>query len=196
MNGVKAGESATVIGRGASFRGELRASGEVQVDGALEGLVQAEGARLTVGREARVKADIEAQEVIVMGRVEGNIRGAERVELRSTADVSGDVFTKRFAMESDAVLRGRVDPTRAGEPMERETPAPRPVVVPSARTETASGPEPLEAEFGLFGSAGRGTGSMPSALAAAARGLESQEAPGLSALNARPQVRNTGEPER
>lgn len=183
MNGAKAGEGATVIGRGASFRGELQATGEVLVDGTLEGLVQAGGARLTIGREARVKADLEAQEVIVLGRVEGDIRGSERVELRSTADVVGDVFTRRFAMESDAKLRGQVDPTRAGE-ASAERPRPVPVAAPEA----------AEPEFGLFGgSGGRTSGSLPAGLAAAARGLESKDAPGLSALNVKPPAGNSSE---
>jgi cytoskeletal protein CcmA (bactofilin family) len=194
VNGVKAGEGATVIGRGATFRGELRATGEVLVEGTVEGLIQAGGARLTVGQGARVKADIDAQEVIVMGRVDGNIRGTERVDLRSTAEVTGDIFSKRFAMEPDGVLRGRVDPTRAAEPLisgtrpEEAKPAGAPVN-PPAPVEA----EPLEQEFGLFGGAGR-SGGMPAGLAAAAKGLESQETPaGLNALNVAPPAPDTDE---
>ena len=86
---IKTSEGATVIGRSTTFRGELIGSDEVVIEGTVEGLVKAEGARLTIGKEAKVKADVTAQEVIIFGRVDGNVRATERVDLRSTAVVNG-----------------------------------------------------------------------------------------------------------
>ena len=166
---IRNDEGTTVIGRGATVRGDVISSGDIVIEGVVEGSVQAEGARLTVGRDARVKAELRAQEVVVMGSVEGNLRASERVELRAGAAVRGDVFAKRFVMEEEAVLRGRVDPTRAGEaPAEQ-------VKTPAAERGNS---------VGLFsGAPVRPAGQMPTALAAAARGLSAPGTPaGLTAL--------------
>jgi cytoskeletal protein CcmA (bactofilin family) len=185
VTGIKAEEGVTVLGRGASFRGELSASGEVVIDGAMDGLVNVEGARLTIGKDARVHADINAQEVIVMGRLEGNIRASERVELRAGALVTGDVYAKRFAIEQEASFRGRVDPSRGGEPAAAEMAATQSVAEAKPRLEAAPGRVESQHEtMGLFGGGARPTGKMPAGLAAAARTLGSSATPaGINALS-------------
>jgi hypothetical protein len=109
--------------------------------------------------------------------VEGTIRATERVELRSTAVVTGDVFAKRFAMEQDAILQGRVDPS--GEATGNSAPEANGTAKDAGKARTKS----QEGGPGLFGAANRGSGQMPSGLAAAARTLSSTERPaGLAAL--------------
>ena len=173
-------EGTTVIGRGAVVRGELIAGGDLVVEGVVEGTVRAEGTRVTVGKDARLRAEIVAQEVVVLGTVEGNLRASERVELRSGAGVTGDVFAKRFAMEEGAVLRGRVDPTRAGEPVNVGGGG----VTASGTAKAAAAVSEKAPAGGLFDAApSRPVGQMPAGLAAAARSINSSAAPaGLSAL--------------
>ncbi len=108
-------EAATVIGRSMKVRGEFSGSDDLLVDGEIDGVLKLASSRLTVRAEGLVRAMVLAQEVIVIGRIEGEIRATGRVELRNGAVVVGDIFAGRLSMEDGAVLRGRVDPTRASE---------------------------------------------------------------------------------
>lgn len=108
-------EAATVIGRSMKIRGEFSGSDDLLVDGELDGVLRLPTSRLTVRPDGVVRATVLAQEVIVMGRIEGEIRASGRVELRTGAVVMGDIFSARLSMEDGAVLRGHVDPTRANE---------------------------------------------------------------------------------
>ena len=110
-------EGATVIGRSMKISGELTGSGDLLVDGEVEGTIRLAAARLTVRTEGRVKATIVAQDVVVLGHVEGEIRATGRVELRDGAVVLGDVFSTRLAIEDGATLRGSVDPSKATDPL-------------------------------------------------------------------------------
>ncbi len=109
-------EGATVIGREIKFRGEISGSADLLVDGEVNGIIRLAGARLTVRAEGRVNASISAQDVVIAGHVEGEIRATGRVELRDGATVQGDVCTTRLSIEEGATLHGSVDPTRASEP--------------------------------------------------------------------------------
>jgi cytoskeletal protein CcmA (bactofilin family) len=106
-------EGATVIGRSMKIDGEITGSGDLLVDGELEGTVRLLSSRLTVRAEGRVKASILAQDVIVLGTVEGEVRATGRVELRNGSTVLGNVFSQRLSIEEGAILRGSVDPTKA-----------------------------------------------------------------------------------
>ncbi len=109
-------EGATVIGRSMKIDGEVSGSGELLVDGEVDGTIKLPAARLTVRVEGRVKASIEAQDVVVLGLVEGEIRATGRVDLRAGSVVLGNVFCPRLSMEEGATLRGGVDPSKvAGE---------------------------------------------------------------------------------
>ncbi len=109
-------EGATVIGREIKFRGEISGSTDLLIDGEVDGVIRLAGARLTVRAGGRVHATITAQDVVVAGHVEGEVRAAGRVELRDGAVVLGDVCSARLSIEEGATLRGGVDPTRATEP--------------------------------------------------------------------------------
>jgi len=109
-------EGATVIGREIKFRGEISGSTDLLIDGEVDGVIRLTAARLTVRADGRVRATIAAQDVVVGGLIEGEIRATGRVELRDGAVVLGDVFAARLSIEEGATLRGSVDPSRAGEP--------------------------------------------------------------------------------
>ena len=109
-------EGATVIGRETKFRGEISGSTVLIIDGEVDGTIRLTGAKLTVRPEGRVKATISAQDVVIAGQLEGEIRATGRVELRDGAVVLGDVCAKSLSIEDGATLRGGVDPTRAAEP--------------------------------------------------------------------------------
>ena len=109
-------EGATVIGREIKFRGEISGSTDLLIDGEVDGVIRLTGARVTVRAEGRVHATITAQDVVVAGHIEGEVRATGRVELRDGAIVLGDVCAARLSIEEGATLRGGVDPTRATEP--------------------------------------------------------------------------------
>ena len=164
---MRPGEVSTVIGRTATFRGDFSSTDDLQVDGKFEGTIRLTGGRLTVGTEAHVNASIAAPDVVIYGRVDGDILATGRVDLRSTAVVVGDIFAGRFSMEENATLQGQVDPSRAGEaaPLSSAEPSnvARPVVEESLSTTRTA--DLFNTETGATLGSGR---QMPSALAAIA----------------------------
>ncbi len=97
------------IGKSVVIKGELSGSEDLYVDGQVEGSIALKGNSLTVGPHGQIKASVEARGVIVQGKLEGNIIASDRVELRKTAIVTGDVTTQRIAIEEGAYLKGKVD---------------------------------------------------------------------------------------
>ena len=97
------------IGKSVVVKGELTGSEDLYVDGQIEGSIALNNNNLTVGPHGQVKASVEAKGVIVQGKLDGNIKAAERVELRKSAIVNGDITTQRIAIEDGAYLKGKVD---------------------------------------------------------------------------------------
>ncbi len=104
----RTGEVAT-IGKSVIVKGELSGSEDLYVDGEVEGSISLMGQSLTVGPNGRVRANIEARNVIVHGRVDGNVRAADRVDLRKSASLTGDMVTARVAIEDGAYFKGSID---------------------------------------------------------------------------------------
>jgi cytoskeletal protein CcmA (bactofilin family) len=101
--------SAASISQGIRIKGEVTGSEDLYVDGHVEGKLNLSNGTLTVGPNGVVKADIDAREVLVSGRVDGNITGRDKVQLLSSGQVSGEVRTERLAIEDGAMLRGKVE---------------------------------------------------------------------------------------
>ena len=99
----------SVIGPTLKFKGELSANEDLIIEGEIEGTIAHQDKNLTVGREGRVKADINARTVEIFGMVEGDIRGDDIVKLAKTADVRGNVFCARIVMEDGARFSGSID---------------------------------------------------------------------------------------
>ncbi|MGC1374529.1 MAG: polymer-forming cytoskeletal protein [Candidatus Sulfotelmatobacter sp.] len=101
-------EQAT-IGRTLVIKGELTAAEALYIDGRIEGKISLPDHRVTIGRNGSVQANINAREVVVMGKVNGNIECTDRVDIRSEGSVTGDVSTVRISVEDGAVLKGGVE---------------------------------------------------------------------------------------
>ena len=104
-------EQAT-IGRTLVIKGEVSGSESLYIDGRVEGTINLTDNRLTVGRNGVVNADVTAKEVVVMGKVTGNIICTDRVDIRSEGSLTGDVVTPRISVEDGAFLKGSVDITK------------------------------------------------------------------------------------
>ena len=102
-------EGSTVIGKSVTIRGELTGKEDLYMDGDIEGTITLPESRLTIGPNARVLADITARDVIILGKVNGNVHASGRVELRQTAAVSGDIFAGRLSIEESATVKGQVE---------------------------------------------------------------------------------------
>jgi cytoskeletal protein CcmA (bactofilin family) len=134
---MKPAEGSTVIGKSVVIRGELSGNEDLYIDGDVEGTVTLPDSRLTVGPNARVKANLTAREVVIFGHLTGNIKATGRVDLRQSALVKGDILAGRLSIEESAVLTGRVELKANPE-------------APKASTAAAELSTPVEAGESLF----------------------------------------------
>jgi cytoskeletal protein CcmA (bactofilin family) len=106
-------EQAT-IGSSLHIKGEISGSEALYIDGRVEGKITMPGSRITIGRNGKVDASINARDVVVMGTVKGNIECSDRVDIRGEGSVTGDVSTMRISVEDGAVLKGGIE-VRSGD---------------------------------------------------------------------------------
>lgn len=102
-------KNVSVIGPTLEFKGELQADEDLVIEGQVEGTIAHHKKRLTVGKQGRVRADINADSVIVEGQLVGDIHGDEVVSLASGADVTGSIFCRRIVIEDGARFNGKID---------------------------------------------------------------------------------------
>ena len=100
------------IGKSVVVRGELSGSENLYVDGQVEGSIELHEHHLTIGPHGRVKASVNAREVVVHGELNGNVHGTERVELKKSAVLTGDIVTQRIVIEDGAFFKGSLDTQR------------------------------------------------------------------------------------
>jgi cytoskeletal protein CcmA (bactofilin family) len=101
------------IGKTIVIRGEVKGNEDLVVDGRVEGTVSLSESRLTIGPSANVAADLSAKDILILGKVQGNLLATGRVELRAGCVVEGDICALRLAVEDNAAFRGKVDLTQA-----------------------------------------------------------------------------------
>jgi cytoskeletal protein CcmA (bactofilin family) len=97
------------IGKSVVVKGELSGNEDLVIDGDVEGSITLRGQTLTVGPNGRVRANIEARNVIMYGRVDGDIHAADRVDLRKSASLTGNIATARISIEDGAFFKGGID---------------------------------------------------------------------------------------
>ena len=96
------------IGRTLVIKGEISGSEALYIDGRIEGKIIMPDSRVTIGRNGKVDASIQAREVVIMGKVTGNIECSDRVDIRSEGSLTGDIISRRISVEDGAMLRGSV----------------------------------------------------------------------------------------
>jgi cytoskeletal protein CcmA (bactofilin family) len=101
-------EQAT-IGKSLTIKGEITGSEMLYIDGHVEGSVSLPGNRCVVGRNGHVAANISAREVVVLGKVNGNINATDRVDIRNEGSLTGDVVAQRISIEDGAYFKGGID---------------------------------------------------------------------------------------
>ncbi len=119
-------ESNVNIGKSVVIKGELTGSEDLTIEGHVEGTIQLRDHVLTIGSNARIKAQVFAKSVIVLGEVTGNVTATEKVDIRDNGSVDGDIISPRVAIAEGAHFRGSVDMQRAGAKAAGPPKAPEP----------------------------------------------------------------------
>src|ERR1017187_559369 len=117
MRPLSTSQSGSTARLGASLhvKGEITGNEDLAIDGSVEGLVQLEDRKLTIGASARLTADVIAREVVVYGNVKGNLRARDRIEIKKDGSVVGDLTTARIMIEDGAYFKGSIEIDKTGE---------------------------------------------------------------------------------
>jgi cytoskeletal protein CcmA (bactofilin family) len=113
--GATADRSTARLGPSLHVKGEISGNEDLVIDGSVEGLVQLDERKLTVGATAKVTADIIAREVVVYGTVKGNLRAKDRIEIKKDGSVNGDLTTARIMIEDRAYFKGSIEIDKTSE---------------------------------------------------------------------------------
>ena len=107
-------EQAT-IGKSLVIKGEVTGSESLYIDGRVEGSINLPGNRVTVGRNGVVSANVTAREIVVQGKVRGNMTASDRVDIRNEGSLTGDVVAQRISIEDGAYFKGGIDIRKPGK---------------------------------------------------------------------------------
>jgi cytoskeletal protein CcmA (bactofilin family) len=102
------------IGKSVVIKGELNGSEDLTIEGHVEGTIQLRDHVLTIGPNGKIKAQVFAKAVIVLGEVTGNVTASDKVDIRDNGSVDGDIVSPRVAIAEGAHFRGSVDMQRKG----------------------------------------------------------------------------------
>jgi cytoskeletal protein CcmA (bactofilin family) len=127
------------IGKSVVIKGELNGSEDLTIEGHVEGTIQLRDHVLTIGPNGRIKAQVFAKSVIVLGEVTGNVTASDKVDIRDNGSVDGDIVSPRVAIAEGAHFRGSVDMQRKSGPAVQAKPA-QPQAVPPSQ------PQPAQAQ--------------------------------------------------
>ena len=108
------------IGKSLVIKGEVTGSESLYIDGRVEGSINLAGNRVTVGRNGVVAANINAREIVVLGKVRGNLTASDRVDIRSDGSLTGDVVAARISIEDGAFFKGGIDIRKGAQTNQKE----------------------------------------------------------------------------
>lgn len=114
-NPMSSNQNPTILGRSVVMRGELSATEDLLIEGQFDGTINLQDNCLTVGGKGQVKAEIHARQVVIHGSVNGNVTAREKIEIRKTGQVLGDLVATGVAIEDGAYFKGSIEILREGE---------------------------------------------------------------------------------
>ena len=130
-----------LIGKSVVVKGEILSREDLTVDGEVEGTVELQEHRLTVGPNGKLKANVKAREIVVHGTIHGNVDVGDRIDIRKDAKLVGDVRTARIVIEDGAYLKGNIDIVKTEVPKPAAAPRP-PAPPPPAPAAPAANADP------------------------------------------------------
>jgi len=125
------------IGKSVIIKGELSGSENLTIEGHVEGKIELRQHVLTIGPNGKIKAQVFAKSVVVMGEVHGDIKATDRINIRETGSVDGDVTAPRVAIAEGAHFRGSIDMQRSQSPSSAEVKASTKQVIASVSSQAA-----------------------------------------------------------
>jgi cytoskeletal protein CcmA (bactofilin family) len=142
-----------VLGKSVIVKGQIFSREDLTIDGEVEGTVECQEHRLTVGPNGKVKASVKAREVVVLGTIHGDVETSDKIEIRKDAKLVGDIKTARIGIEDGAYFKGNIDIIRPDSRPAAN--AQKPQAVPST-------PPSVNAPAMAAGASGSGSSSGPS----------------------------------
>lgn len=106
---------ASWLGPGWQVKGEISGNEDLLIDGSVEGVIQIDEGKLTIGTAAKVTANIVARAVAVYGQLKGNVRAKDRIEIKKDASVTGDLTTPQIMIEDGAYFKGSIEIAKSSE---------------------------------------------------------------------------------
>jgi cytoskeletal protein CcmA (bactofilin family) len=116
-----AARNVACLGSSIEVKGKISGEEDLQVVGKVEGPIALAGQRLTVGRSGQIASEVTAREVVVYGKVTGNLRASDRVEIKKDGSVTGDIITSRISIEDGAFFKGRIEIDNSRQHSSRES---------------------------------------------------------------------------
>jgi cytoskeletal protein CcmA (bactofilin family) len=139
VNRFEPANSGNSIGKSVKVVGQIFSKEDLYVDGTVEGTLEANEHKLTIGPHGTIQASIKAREVLVLGTITGNVEAFERLEIRKDDKLLGDIRTARIVIEDGAYFKGSIDIIKP-EPVKAA--APKPVAAAPAAAPASAAPAP------------------------------------------------------
>ena len=121
-----------VLGKSVIVKGQIFSREDLTIDGEVEGTVELQEHRLTVGPNGKVIASVKAREIVVLGTIHGNVETTDKIDIRKEAKLVGDIKTARIVIEDGAYFKGNIDIVRADAAKPAPAPAPAQAKPPAA----------------------------------------------------------------
>src|SRR5215831_118891 len=139
--------TSAALGKSVIVKGQIFSREDLTIDGEVEGTVECQEHRLTIGANGKVRATVKAREVVVLGTIHGDVETSDKIEIRKEAKLVGDIKTARIGIEDGAYFKGNIDivrpePRAAAKPQAVAAPAATPptMAAGASGTQTSLGP--------------------------------------------------------
>src|SRR6476620_11675936 len=103
------GAGTAALGKNVTIKGQIFAREDLMIDGEVEGTVECQEHRLTIGPNARVQAGLKAREIVIHGSIQGNVDATDKIDIKKEAKLVGDIKTSRIVIEDGAYCKGSID---------------------------------------------------------------------------------------
>ena len=107
------GSGPAALGKNVTIKGQIFAREDLMIDGEVEGTVECQEHRLTIGPNARVPAGLKAREIVIHGSIQGNVDATDKIDIKKEAKLVGDIKTSRIVIEDGAYFKGSIDISKA-----------------------------------------------------------------------------------
>src|SRR5271170_5147362 len=127
-----------VIGKSVMIKGQIFSREDLTIDGEIDGSVELQEHRLTIGPNGKLQAGVKAREIIVLGAIHGNVEASDKIDIRKDAKLVGDIKTARIVIEDGAYFKGNIDISRPEVARPAAAPQPKPQAVAATPSATAA----------------------------------------------------------